>query len=1369
MAALSETDPLTTSPLNGTWRFFPEGCAPSTIEVPSHWTHGTAWGYPEAWTSVERAAYEREVEIPELVPGASAWLRFDAVMLKARVLLGGEEIGCHAGGFTPFELEVSAWAGRSATLRVEVEGAPSAHGEQGIEHPVSYPKDKEEGPLPGGIWQPVRLITRPPVFLREHHIETSVREGWLHISVELESRLDASRAVRVRFFNTVPSAPEPFCLLDETAELISGSRTTVTADAALDGLTLWSPQTPRLHLGTLQVEDAEDGRLIFQKIIRFGLREFRIEGRDFFLNGKKTHLLGTSLVRHRISPHLWRRDYLRLLFTEFKKLGINCLRTHGSLCPEVVLDIADECGLMIQNQSALWSDAIFGYHAAGEVFLDNAKREFRDWFRRDRNHPSVVLWDVENEQVRILPEAAPMIAALVDTLRAAGAREPILASGASGYDIGDVYHLHCGPDPTAIIRRWADGAFDRPFIHGEWWADQTRMHSQTYLFDGMPDKNRVPIDFEDADDVLDAAGYLYAEEFIANRLLEVSGSTAFSFETLCFEPIFKPGEKLTLPRSEDESVDFFQPDHFEGEGLHVLRRPLVNPGWAADKPKVRLNPHFTPYIREALAPFLIGFREESRHADPDGRIRRTLVFINDSESTLAGSLRLRFGDRTETFDETGFELPAGAVASRPIDVAFPTDALIDRPLEIRAEWTSSAGEGSRLIARITPPVNQTDGSALTDASVAGSGLTTAMGAWLSRRCPNFRQIEASETPDVDAVWIIGSEAAPTAEAVAEFLDQGGRALVLRREGRCAFLPSVVEHVSSLKAASPIDRPWGFDAVGRERSAIIELPVMDPAHPVMEGLVPHPTPACPHGALLHWNADGGGLADDILGLPAASESPASGHLRSILGAKAIDQSTLAEWRSGASRLLFCQLRLEANLEATPEAAQLLGNLVRYLARRPAPSAGFSYTAEEGLPPTPDWLPAVPEAAIGSGLRIIQTSGLADLLRRAEDAASDLGTFLHEGGRALVIPPIDRSFVNGPILPFSDETPRITSLPHRHEPLLAGLSPAFLEAFAGGGSLLALPPEGEGEALIRIHRAPRTSPAAGLQVSPPLAALWTKQRVGDGELHLCAADFGGEPLRCRNLLAAVLGNAGVDSTMPPIRPPEVHRFDIFHTRRPIPLDGDLNKWTNTEADDNIAPWSRSQRALLTPCEDPELPRILELFRQNRCAALGYALWDERHLYAAILSIAPAFNPAPRKANLWDYTACQIQIGFTKILFGVDASQADRFLVVGASSADDPAEHLRLALRDFGPPPPHAEIAALDLSEPDSLRARLYEIAVPWAFLDREPPQAAETLALGFKSLICEQDDSPKIGDLVAPATLLARDGKPFEATIRNARNV
>jgi len=1359
--------------LCGNWRFFPEGGAAATITVPSHWTHGIAWGYPPEWESVERAAYEREVSIPPLVDGASAWLRFEAVLLKARVFLDGTEIGAHAGGFTPFECEATAYAGRTVTLRVEVESAASAYGESGIEHPISYTPNKEEGPVPGGIWQPVHLVVRPPVYSTGHWIQTSVREGAVTFCTSVVSHLTRPRRVRVRFTNP-KGTPDAFCFLDETVVMEPGGELNLTHRSPLGDLPLWSPASPRMLVGEIRVEDAEVGTLLFVAAIRFGLREFRSEGRDFYLNGKKTHLLGTSLVRHRISPHLWRRDYLRLLFAEFKKLGINCLRTHGSLCPEVVLDCADECGLMIENQSALWSDAVFGYYAAGEVFLKNAQSEFQDWFRRDRNHPSVVIWDVENEQLRILPEALPMVQRLIDTLKGEGAREPIAASGCSGMNIGDIHHLHCGPNPMAVVRRWAQSPSNRPFIHGEWWADTTRMNnSRTYLFDGVAGATRVPSFFNDAGDVLEAAGYLYAKEFLANRLWGVSGTIGFSFEALYFEPLFAPGQKIALPSADDECADFNTPDHFEGEGLHVLRRPYVNPGWTASSekiPTVHTNPRSAPYFREALAPFLVGFREESRHAAPDGSLCRTLVLLNDTESPASGTVRLFFDNHTSAFWQTDFKLTAGELQTHGVETIIPVDAPRDRPLGIRAEWTLGVTNGRREMVRITPPVlgPRPGDSPLTDVPVGVSGVAPETLAWLEANCPSLRPLKPSDVPSPDTVWIIGPTAAPSAEAVAAFLKDGGRALVLRREGQCGFLPPVLEHVSSLRAAGPIERPWGFASVGRECSAIEELPVADPNHPALAGITPHPTPACPHGALLHWNAGDGRLADDVLRIPSPKDGPAAGHLRSLLGATATDQSTLVEWRSGESRLIFCQLHLEDNLNKTPEAARIFGNLVCYLARPCVAPRHFAYFTDPGSATVPDWLPPFLEATGAAELHLLQTADLARVLREAANSDSPLGTFLRAGGRAMVIPPLDGPFTEGPLLDLPDDAPLVTSSKAGCDPLLAGLSPAFLEAFIDSRGLLSLPSEPEDEALVRVHRAPLVSPIAGLNVSQPLAALWRRRQVGKGELHLCAFHFGGEPEQARNLATAVLGNAGVPVTMPTIRPPAVPLFDLFCTKRPLPLDGDLDKWTNTEADHNIAPWSRSQRAVLTPCEDPALPGIGRLYQDNRCAALAYALWDVSAVYAAVLSIAPAFSPAPRKDFIWDYSACEFQIGFTRILFGIDTTDLPRFVVSGPSDGD-PAERLRLKVRDFGTPPQHSETAALYLREPETLNARLYEIAIPWAFLDRDAPQPGEVIDLGFKSLICQEPGATKIGDLVAPATLLSSGGKPFAATVRDMRNV
>ena len=847
---------------------------------------------------------------------------------------------------------------------------------------------------------------------------------------------------------------------------------------------------------------------------------------------------------------------------------------------------------------------------------------------------------------------------------------------------------------------------------------------------------------------------------------DTSGTTAFSFETLCFEPIFQPGEKLRLPENADESVDFTQPDHFEGKGIHVLRRPLVNPGWSVDqtKPKVRLHPRVAPCVREALSSFLVGFREESRHAEPDGRLRRTLVLVNDYELSMVGTVRLFFGDHDEPFWQTEFSLEPGELKPHSFDEPLPNQAQSNEPHKIRAEWESGKVRGTRIIARITPPPQPEPEESLTSTPIAASGISPTILDWLCARCADLKVIESSAVPPPNSLWIIGADAHPPAEAVDPFLEQGGRALVLRREGACTFLPPVVEHVSGLRANQPVERPWGLSPVGRERSAIIEVPVIAYGHPILDGLVPQSTPASPRGALLHWNAGDGRLADDIYQLPDATDNPASGHLHTILGGPATDQSVLLEWQSEHSRLLFCQLLLEENLEKTPEAAQILANCIRHLCATPSPAPPVAWHSEKGPVAPPEWMPSTVVDGDSHAFRIIQTTDLDAIRCSAHDAMSDLGAFLQEGGRALVLPPVSGHFADSSTLSIAGDDPLIVNAAADDDPLLRGLTVSFLETFVSRQSLLPLcGDDDQQQALLRIHRAPRDSAIAGLGVSEPLAALWTRHRIGRGELHICSADFAGETRRCRHFLTAVLANAGVFLKMPAIQVPEVHEFQIEYARRPLPLDGDLDKWAPTQTDANVAPWSRSQRAILSPCKDPAFPKIRHAFQDHRCGALAYALWDHHSLYAAILAVAPVFNPPPRKSHIWDYSACEVGIGYTRILFSVDAQDRPRFNVTGASLGD-PAEELRVAVRQFEHPPEHPELAALGLGDDDHLRAQFHEIAVPWSFLERDPPQPDEKIELSFKALICDQPDSPKIGDLVAPETLLTHGGKLFEATFR-----
>lgn len=1325
--------------LNGTWHFWPQrpGAAAVEVRVPSMWTHGTAWRYPAEWQGLGAATYERALEIPALEGCRTAWLCFEAVMLRCRVFLGDEPVGEHHGGFTPFEFDVSAWAGQSLPLRVEVQSAESAYTEAGLEWPISYPRDKEEGPLPGGIWQPVWLELRPAVFVKDYHVRTSVREKTVEVEVCLESRLASPRPVRV---SLVPGLGETadFALLGDEIELSAGT-TTIAQAHPLGDLPLWSPESPRLLMGEIQVSDRSTGELISVQPIRFGLREFWIEGRDFMLNGRRIHLLGDSLVRHRISPHTWRKDYLRRYFQACKDLGMNCLRTHGSIAPRPVFEAADEVGILIQNQSALWSDGIFSYYEAGELFLENAKKEFEAWYYRDRNHPSVVLWDVENEQIRILPKALPMVQELVDHLRELGANIPVIASACSAMRAGDIFHEHCGPNPTEIIRRWKAGTEARPFIHGEWWGDQTQALSRCYLFTGMAGIHRLPQQFQNREEVIRAAAYLYAKQIMADRLEGVSGTTSFSFERLAFLPIFAPDEPLTVRATEDDPVSFDYPDHHEDHGLHLIRRPMVNPGWDPSLPEVKLDPSFEIALKEAFAPFLVGFLEPGPHSDASGVFRRTLLAVNDFAEPVSGTLHLLIGSE----DRLSFsvDLPSAGTVSHSVD--WKPLSATEGPLEIVVEWDlGPAKQGRRGVTQWVPMVSENREAHELRRPIRVTGALQTTLDWLAERFHEVTEHRGDEAPAPASVWVLGSDARPRPEAVRSFLNRGGSVVLLRQERQPRFLAGMLEHKSSLRPLQTNHDGWGLQNPGRDLAKVAQVPVTEASHPLLRGVCCLPTPVCPQGAVRDWNARDGRVADDTFVLPESLESQGRGHVTCVLGGPSTHELTLAEIQGFSGRLLCCQLCIEENLGQTPESEQLLMNLVRHAACEVAKgSATFALTGEAPPAEALDGLPE-PVSIAEADLCLHLSTQVSDVLAEASQPASSLRQFLERGGQMLVLPPPEKSFEEA--MADEDPTPVILSVGDRHDPLASGGGASFFEAYLGTPPRWLSP---EGESIIKAFRAPLNSPIAGLAVEP-VGDFWQRHNFGAGALHLCAAFFGPQPIAFRELLARVLINAGVPVNLPEIKPVEIPHYTVYRTRKPVPLDGDLTKWTNEEMDDNIAPWSHAQRAILQPEISPRFPKVTGVYEAEHCGGLAYALWDEAAVYFCVVGVSRGMTDPPRSAFIWDYTSAMIAFGFHKLFIARNPEGSLRHLVSGDFD-HEMEDQLRLAVHEVEGVPDHPEMATLALNPTETFKTLIFQAAVPWPLLKRQAPgEDDESPTLTFKYLFCDESGTEKTGDLAAP---------------------
>ncbi|MGA3328546.1 MAG: glycoside hydrolase family 2 TIM barrel-domain containing protein [Terriglobia bacterium] len=174
---------------------------------------------------------------------------------------------------------------------------------------------------------------------------------------------------------------------------------TLTETIPMPGAELWSPESPFLY----ELETSTGGDSVSN---RFGVREFRFETatKRAYLNGKIYFMRGSNITLHRFfdDPQCralpWDESWLRKLLIEIpKRMHWNSFRFCIGPVPERWLDIADEAGLLIQNEYFIWS-----YH--DEYDTKEVINQYKEWMHDNWNHPSVVIWDACNEtHAEIIP------------------------------------------------------------------------------------------------------------------------------------------------------------------------------------------------------------------------------------------------------------------------------------------------------------------------------------------------------------------------------------------------------------------------------------------------------------------------------------------------------------------------------------------------------------------------------------------------------------------------------------------------------------------------------------------------------------------------------------------------------------------------------------------------------------------------------------------------------------------------------------------------------------------------------------------------------------------------------------------------------
>ena len=419
--------PVLPMPAPGAWE-------PTPIKIPSPWNVNT-WGagrdvgagtdhpywpsseyfpsYPEAWDRADMGWLRRSFDLPEGWHDRRIVLHFEAVAGACQVWVNEQPAGRHFDKYLPFELDVTDLVrfDRPNELLVGVR-AHALFNRRSERYPrmqTPYPCGSQTASL-AGIWQDVFLLALPAVRVEEVFIKPLLDRDLLEVEVTLRNDTDAEQAVAVAgtvhpWINLagadVLSAPVPRWRLDppmldlpeHAASLPPGaSRTLVLRERVNQRLAAWAPGTPNLYAAVLRVMQGE--RVVDRRLERFGWRQFSIEGSDVLLNGRKIQLVGDFL--HPFGPYTMSRRFVWAWYRMIQDFGGNAVRPHAQVHPRCYLDLADEMGLVVLDESAIFGSSIVLNVEAPEAW-DRFAEHVDGLVLRDRNHPSVLGWSFGNE------------------------------------------------------------------------------------------------------------------------------------------------------------------------------------------------------------------------------------------------------------------------------------------------------------------------------------------------------------------------------------------------------------------------------------------------------------------------------------------------------------------------------------------------------------------------------------------------------------------------------------------------------------------------------------------------------------------------------------------------------------------------------------------------------------------------------------------------------------------------------------------------------------------------------------------------------------------------------------------------------------
>ena len=359
--------------------------------------------------------YRKHFDLPAGDSGKRIFLDMDGAMSHALVWLNGQFVGGWPYGYSSFRLDLTPYVkcGAENVLAIRLDN----------------PTDSSRWYPGGGIYRNVWLVKTAPVHVAHwgSYVTTpvvSADEAMVNVAVTLENQLAAAAVVRVtaRIHEVATDgrcSAEPLVSSAPVDEKIAaGRQSLVSLSLKVARPALWSLKKRNLYAVVVIVE--RDGKVIDRQETIFGIRTIAFDAnKGFSLNGERVMIQG--VCDHHDLGSLGSALNVRALQRQIEllqEMGCNAIRTsHNPPAPEL-LELCDRMGMLVMDEPFdCWqSGKKLGDY--GNLFDDWHEKDLRAMVRRDRNHPSVILWSIGNEvREQGRPEGWKLAAHLADIVR----------------------------------------------------------------------------------------------------------------------------------------------------------------------------------------------------------------------------------------------------------------------------------------------------------------------------------------------------------------------------------------------------------------------------------------------------------------------------------------------------------------------------------------------------------------------------------------------------------------------------------------------------------------------------------------------------------------------------------------------------------------------------------------------------------------------------------------------------------------------------------------------------------------------------------------------------------------------------------------